>query len=167
MSRGRPYWYRRFRGAALSFLIAALVWTVIIVLPWAPFSYLPPIMVGGGPGTWFVLGYVLFLAVGVGGLGALSGFLTGVEVTEGRSVDQRTMWPGMILLSAGTAGSCLLLAAAGAVGGYATTYGTSSGNSVDSLLSPYVDPITALVLVAVIGAGLAVLSTVRARWPSA
>jgi hypothetical protein len=105
--------------------------------------------------------------VGVGGLGAMSGFLTSVEVDEGRSVNDRTMLPALVLLSVGTAGSCLLLAAAGAVGGYATTYGTSPASSVDTLLAPYVDPITALTLVAVIGAGLAVLSLVRARWPPA
>jgi hypothetical protein len=67
MSRSRPYWYRRFRGVAYAFTIAALAWTVVVVLPWAPFSYLPPIIVGGGPGTWFILGYFLFVAVGVGG----------------------------------------------------------------------------------------------------
>jgi len=162
----KPLWYRRYRGAAYLSTFAALIWTVIMVLPWAPFSYLPPIVVGGGPGIWLVLGYVLFIVVGIGGFGALSSFLTAVELDENRTIDARTMWPALILLSIGVAGSCLLLAVAGAMGGYAATFETSSAQSIDNILYPYVDPITILTLVAVIGAALAVLSMVRARWPS-
>jgi hypothetical protein len=75
------------------------------------------------------------------------------------------MWPALILLAIGVSGSCLLLALAGAVGGYAATFETTSAQSIDNLLSPYVDPITTLTLIAVFGAALAVLSMVRARWP--
>jgi hypothetical protein len=162
----KPLWYRRYRGAAYLATLAALVWTVVIVLPIKPFSYLPPIIVGGGPGIWLVLGYILFVVIGVGGFGALSAFLTTVELHEGRSIDPRTMWPALVLLSIGVTGSCLLLALAGAVGGYSMVFETSSGSTIDSLLSPYVDPVTTLALIAVIGAALAVLSMVRARWPT-
>jgi len=145
--------------------LAALVWTVALVLPFSPFSYLPPIIVGGGPGIWLVVAYVLFIVVGIGGFGALSAFLTTVELHEGRTLDPRTMWPAIVLLSIGVSGSCLLLALAGAVGGFAATFETTSVQSIDNLLSPYVDPITTLTLIAVFGAALAVLSMVRARWP--
>ncbi len=165
VDRGRPMWYRRFRGAAYLSTFAALIWTVVIVLPFAPFSYLRPIIVGGGPGIWLVLGYVLFVVVGVGGFGALSAFLTTVELHEKRSVDARTMWPALVLLSVGVVGSCLLLGVAGAVGGYAAIYETSSVRTIDSLLTPYTYPITAFTLVTVAGACLAVVSMVRARWP--
>jgi len=162
----KPLWYRRYRGAAYLSLFAALVWTIVIVLPFRPFSYLPPMIVGGGPGIWFALSYVLFIVAGVGGLGALSAFLTTVELHEGRSIDDRVMWPAILLLSVGIPGSCLLLGVAGAVGGYASTFGTSSASSIDSTLSPYVDPITVMTVMAAIGAALAVLSMVRARWPT-
>ena len=142
-----------------------MAWTVAIVLPFAPFSYLPPIIVAGGAGIWLVLAYLLFILVGVGGFGALSAFLTTVELHERRTIDPRTMWPAILLLSAGVVGSCLLLGAAGAVGGYASTYGASSAGSIDSLLSPYIYPITSMTLVTVVGAALAVISMVRARWP--
>jgi len=161
----KPLWYRRYRGAAYLSTLAALVWTVVMVIPYPPFSYLPPIIVGGGPGVWLVFGYVLFVVIGIGGFGAISASLATVELHENREVDSRTMWPALILLSVGLVGSCALLAAAGAVGGYASTFGTSTTTSIHSLLSPYVDPITMLTLVAVIGAALAVLSMVRARWP--
>jgi hypothetical protein len=162
----KPLWYRRFRGAAYVSTLAALVWTLIIVLPFEPFSYLPPIIVGGGPGVWFVLAYVLFLVVGIGGFGIISGFLTTEELHEGRTVDDRVMWPAFLFMCVGVVGSCLLLGAAGAVGGYAATFQGSSTDAIHDLLSPYVNPITTLVIIAVIGAALAVLSMVRARWPA-
>jgi hypothetical protein len=162
-----PLWYRRYRGAAYISTLVSLVWTVAIVIPYAPFSYIPPIMVGGGPGIWLVLAYLLFMIVGIGGFGALSAFLTTVELHEGRTIDSRTMWPALVLLSVGMAGSCLLLAVAGAVGGYAAIFSqTSSGTSIHDLLSPYVNPITVFVLVTVVGACLAVVSMARARWPA-
>lgn len=161
----KPLWYRRYRGAAYLSTLAALVWTVVMVIPYPPFSYLPPIIVGGGPGIWLVLAYLLFIVVGIGGFGALSAFLTTVEIHEGRTIDPRTMWPALGLLSVGVTGACLLLGLAGAFGGYATTYETLSAKSIDNLLLPYVDPISTLTLLAVIGAALAVLSMVRARWP--
>ena len=162
----RPLWYRRYRGAAYLSTLAALVWTVVIVLPFVPFSYLPPIIVGGGPGIWLVLGYMLFIVVGIGGFGALSAFLTTVELVENRTIDARTMWPALILLSVGVVGTCLLLAVAGVVGGYASTYGTSSAQSIHDMLTAYVNPSILLTLIAVAGAALAVLSMVRARWPA-
>lgn len=161
----KPLWYRRYRGAAYLCTFAALAWTLVIVLPLAPFSYLPPIIVGGGPGIWLVLAYVLFIVVGIGGFGALSAFLTTVELHENRSIDPRTMWPALVALSIGIVGSCSMLAAAGAVGGYASTFEASSASSIDRMLSPYVYPITILVVITVIGAALAVLSMARARWP--
>jgi hypothetical protein len=162
----KPLWYRRYRGAAYLSAFAAFVWTVVIVIPFDPFRYLPSIIVGGGAGIWFILAYILFIVVGIGGFGSLSAFLTTVELHEGRTIDPRTMWPALILLSVGMVGSCLLLAVAGAVGGYASVFELSTSNSIDSLLSPYVYPITTMVLLTVIGAALAVLSMARARWPS-
>lgn len=164
---GRPLWYRRYRGAAYLSTFGALVWTVVMVIPFDPFHYLPPIIVGGGPGIWFILAYVLFIVVCIGGFGALSAFLTTVELHENRTINPRTMWPALILLSIGAVGSCFLLALAGAIGGYASVFQGSSANAIDSLLSPYVYPITTMVLVTVVGAALAVLSMARARWPSA
>ena len=160
-----PLWYRRYRAAAYVFTLAALVWTLAIVLPFEPFSYLPPIFVGGGPGIWFVLAYVLLVVVGIGGFGAVSGFLTTVELHERRTLDGRLMWPALALMSVGVAGSCVLLGVAGAVGGYAATFQGSSTGAIHDLLAQYVNPITTLVIITVLGAALAVLSMVRARWP--
>ena len=159
-------WYRRFRSAAYASAVGSLFWTAIIVVPFPPFSYLPPIIVGGGPGTWFILAYLLLLTIGVGGLGAISSFLHTIELHEKRSVSSSAMWPAYVLLVVGLVSSCVMLALAGAIGGYASTIVGGSENSIDSLLSPYVYPITASTLVTVLGAALALSAMVRARWPA-
>lgn len=53
MSSTQPkaFWYRWFRGAAYVSAIGSLVWTMMVILPFAPFSYLPPIIAGEGPAT--------------------------------------------------------------------------------------------------------------------
>jgi hypothetical protein len=162
----RQLWYRRYRGAAYAFALAALAWTAAMVLPFAPFSDVPPIIVGGGAGVWLLVGYVLFVTVGIGGFGALTSFLVAVELHEKRTVDSRVMWPATIILIVGFVGSCVLLGAAGAVGGYDSTFQSASAHAIDDLLSPLVDPITVLVLITVVGAALAIIAMIRARWPA-
>lgn len=170
MSEGiarRPAWHARYRWVTYLNTLAALVWTALMVLPFAPFSDVPPIIVGGGPGTWLTVAYLMFLAVGIGGFGVLSSLLATMELHEGRLVDSKVMWPASVLLCVGFVGGCILLGTAGAVGGYESTFEGASTAAIHDLLSPYVYPITALTLAAVIGAVLVVLSMARARWPAA
>lgn len=158
-----PLWYTRFRSTAYAGLIVSLVWAVAIALPFPPFSYLPPIIVGGGPGTWFLLSYVLYLSVSVGGFGALSFLAYTVEVQERRVPDQTTMALGFVLLNLGVAASCLLLAVAGGLSGYGLTSGTATETSVRSLLSSFVYPTETSVVISAAGAALVVLAMARAR----
>jgi len=162
----KPLWYRRYRGAAYLATLAALVWTVVIVLPIKPFSYLPPIIAGGGPGTWFFMAYLLFLSIGVGGFGGLSSFAYTTEVQEGRLIDSKYMSVGLALVGFGLSATCILLAIAGALGGYVLTINGASETMVQNLLSPYVYPVTTSTLLAVLGAVLAISALVRARRPS-
>jgi hypothetical protein len=138
----------------------------MMILPFAPFSYLPPIIAGGGPGTWFFLAYLLCLSIGVGGFGGLSNFVYTIEIHEGRSIDSTEMSVAFVLVGFGFAASCVLLALAGALGGYVLTINGASETTAQNLLSPYVYPITATTLLAVAGAALAISAMVRARWPS-
>ncbi|HYC11743.1 MAG TPA: hypothetical protein VEC02_03680 [Nitrososphaerales archaeon] len=146
-------------------VVGSLVWTAFVILPFAPFSYLPAIMIGGGPGSWFFLAYVLYLSIGVGGVGGLSSFAYTVEAHEGRLIDSRVMSIAFVLLGFGITASCILLAIAGALGGYVNNIEGVTETTVQSLLSPYVYPITATVLLALVGAALAISAMVRARWP--
>jgi hypothetical protein len=162
-NQNNPFWYKKFRGATYASLIVSLVWTVFIVLPFRPFSYLPPIIAGGGAGYWFVLSYLLFLTIGVGGFGTFSGLLHTIEVQENRSISSSTMWLAFALLAIGLAGSCALLAIAGVIGGYDLTILGSSGLPVRQQLSPFVYPITATALTALAGAALTLVAMLRAR----
>ncbi len=163
MATSRPFWYTRFRSAAYVGSIGSLVWTFLIVLPFAPFSYLPPIIVAGGPGTWFLLSYLLYLSITIGGFGALSFFLYVIETQEKRALDQTTMALGFALLNLGVVASCLLLAIAGADSGYGLTISKISETAAVNLLSSFVDPVTAAVLISVLGAALIVLTMARAK----
>jgi hypothetical protein len=140
-----------------------MIWTIVIVLPFAPLSYLPPIMIGGGPGTWFLLGYVLYLTIGVGGFAGFSAFLLMIELHEGRVLDGRIMLSGLILLYLGVTVGSILLGVAGAIGGYNFIIQHDTSNTVQGLLSPYVSPITVASFVAVAGAGVSMYGMITAK----
>jgi hypothetical protein len=140
-----------------------MVWTIAILLPIAPFSYLQPIVVGGGPGTWFLLGYLLYPTIGVGGFGAISSFLFAIETYELRTPNGKIMSVGLALLVVGVLAGCLLLGIAGVSGGYTIVILHSTSDVAQDILSPYVNPITAASLIAVIGAGTSLYGMAAAK----
>jgi hypothetical protein len=140
-----------------------LVWTVAIVIPIAPFSYIQPIMVGGGPGVWFLVGYLLYAAVGVGGFGAFSSFLFAIEIHERRAPSEKIMLIGFVLSFIGVLSGCLLLGIAGLSGGYVIVVEHSTTDIAQNVLSPFVNPITAACLVSVIGAGACLYGMAAAK----
>jgi hypothetical protein len=157
------FWYRRFRTAAYLNAVGSILWTIAILLPFTPFSYLPPIIVGGGPGVWFLLGYVLYVAVGVGGFAGFSALLFEIETYEGRSPEKTVMLFGLILSLIGVAITCVLLGIAGASGGYALTIAHASENATEALLVPYVNPITTASLITVAGAAVSMYGMATAK----
>jgi len=133
-----------------------LAWTIAILLPFSPFSYLQPILVGGAAGTWFLLGYVLFLAITVLGFAVVASLLTAIETDERRELNHGIMLIGFILLYAGAVGGCLLLGVAGLVGAYPQITQNSTVSATQEVLSQFVTPISAACLLAVAGAALTV-----------
>jgi len=158
----RHYWHATFRTAAYIGILGALAWTTVMVIPISPLSEIPRIIVGV-PGEWLLVAYLLYVVLGCGAFGWLSGLLNVIEKQENRKVSSAIMWPGFTMLFAGLTLSCVLLGYAGASGGYASTYGSSQ--SLQQLLTPYVNPIIATAIVAVAGAALVLLAMVRARGP--
>jgi hypothetical protein len=159
----QTHWYERFRAAALLSAVGLMILTIILVLPVRPFSYFPPIIVGGGPGIWLLLGYLLYATVGFGGFAGLSALVFVIETHEGRRPDGTLMASGLALLYAGVTATCLLLVLAGASGGYAATIEGASAQTVGSILNPYVYPVTLTSLLSVVGAGLLVLGMAGAK----
>ena len=159
----RTWWYKRFRAAAYANTLLWLAWTVAILLPTPPFSDLQPIMAGGSAGTWLLLAYVLFLAVGVLGFAAISTFIFIIETHEQRRPNYRIMLTGLTLSYVGTLASLLSLAVAGEIGGYSLVIAHSTVNATQNLLSPYVNFITATCLAAIMGTGLIVYGMCTAK----
>jgi hypothetical protein len=158
-------WYVWFRTACYVNVFVALGWTALLILPFTPFSYALPIMEGGGPGQWLTVGYLLFVSVGIGLLGWLSGAIHTIEVAETRVLSDSLALPGFVLILLGVDLSCVTLGYAGALGGYQSTVGLASTASLKQLLSPFVNPITAMVLAAIAGTTLTLLAMIRARGP--
>jgi len=148
----RP-WHQWLRIAALTSGVGAIAWTILMILPFSPFSSIPPIIVGGGPGTWLVLGYLLYLVTGFGGLSALSVLLYPLE-SGGRRPVGWVMAFGVCLYYAGSSIACWLLGIAGYAGGYAFSIQRLSNPSIQSILAPYLDPVTLAALAACAGAAL-------------
>lgn len=159
----KHYWYKRFRAGSYVCILASLVSTVLIVLPFRPFSSLPPILEGGGPGVWFLIAYILLLTLGVGGLGMLSGNIATIELTESRIINPVLMVAGFTLLCVGFAGTFALLAIGGITGGYAADILGQSGPVISHKLEPFVYPITGTALAAVVGAATTLVAMIRAR----
>lgn len=157
------WWYKRFRSATIVNAIVWLAWTVAILLPVPPFSSLQPIIVGGGAGTWFLVGYFLFAIVAVGGFAGVSSLVFVIEAHELRRLDYGAMLIGFILLYGGTLAGCLLLGLAGASGGYAAVMQQSTVNGIQNILSPYAEPITAASSVAVAGTAFTIYAMATAK----
>lgn len=163
LSRADVQWYRRFRTAAYISVAGLMLLTFIMVIPSKPFSYLPPIIVSGGPGLWLLLGYVLYAAVGFGGFASLSALLFTIETHEGRRPDGRVMSAGFVLLFAGLNLTCILLILAGVIGGYASAIQGAATQTVEANLNPYVYPTTFTSLLSVVGAGLLIFGMTGAK----
>jgi hypothetical protein len=160
------FWYRRFRSAAFVSMVVLMVLTLFVVLPFRPFSFIPPIIEAGGPGLWFLLGYVLYAAVGFGGFAALSALMFTIETYESRRPDDALTLAGFALLYAGVTAASALLLLAGALGGYAVNVEGVTTQAAATTLDPFVYPIIMSSLVSIIAAGLLVTAMTRAKMPS-
>ena len=140
-----------------------LAWTLAILLPLPPFSYLQPIMVGGGAGTWFLVGYLLFATVAVVGFAGVSLLIFVIEAHELRKLNYGVTLAGFVLLYVGSLVGCLLLGIAGASGGYVLVIQQSTVNATQNVLSPYVNPITATSVAAVAGTAFTIYGMATAQ----
>jgi len=141
----------------------AIAWTLLIILPMEPFSSIPPIIVGGGPGTWLLVGYLVYLMSGFGGLSALTALLSSHVGGESSASPGWAMGLGFALYCAGMTVACALLGLAGYLGGYAYSIQHLPDPSVQTVLLPYEDPVMMAALVACAGAALLLFSISSAR----
>jgi heme/copper-type cytochrome/quinol oxidase subunit 1 len=125
-----------------------------MLLPFPPFTELLRILVGGGPGVWFLMAYLLFLAVGFGGFTGFSYIYYTLEAVEGRHINPLLARSHLVLMYLGVLGAVLVLAVAGVLGGYSTTIAHAPPEVTRQVLEPFVWPIRLLAILALVGIGL-------------
>jgi len=156
-------WASRYRKGAVFNGFVSAFWTLLFMLPFEPFPVLLKIVVAGGPGMWYILGYLLYMIVGFCGFLGLSHLYSAAEsMGEGR-VNQALALVGFTALYVGFTGSSFGLAVAGAVGGYAAVIVHAPAENVRLIMEPFVTPLRILCLVAIIGALASLASLLTPR----
>src|SRR6188472_548592 len=156
-------WTRRFITAAIVQGAIVVGLTVFIIL--GEISILEPgvsrVIAGGGAGTWFTLGYIMYIVVGVIGVAVSALFYLYIErVLKKQYKDHKgarvLAWIHLILMNMGTTVAMGMLMLAGYTGGAAmlpTSVGGLGFNAgqAHEILAPYVEPIAIAVLVLIFG----------------
>jgi hypothetical protein len=155
-------WSNRFIWAAIIQGLAAVLITVPIVLPWQSPS-VSRVIAAGGAGTWFTVGYVLYITVGVMGVALTALFYHHFEVVQGKpytGVRNYMAWVHLILMNVGVAAVTFILMYGGYVAGGNMLPASSGGlgwtatQAHELLLGPLVNPAG----YALIATGIGVLS---------
>ncbi len=168
MDANRSRWASRFIGA--TFILGGIAWAIIAVLVlgnvlagMGNYSLGPAssrIVAGGGAGSWFTMGLLAYLLIGVAGIGTSALFYNHVEVTLGSPLTgwrNIAAWIHLIVGGIGAAGASLLMTWGGFQAGAALLPTTSGGGSHDTayvhtnILNPIVVPLAALMGVALLG----------------
>jgi hypothetical protein len=112
-------WANRFIAAAIVQGALAVILTAYFVL--GQFAWLKPrvsrVIAGGSAGTWFTVGYVTYLVVGVIGVAVTALFYHHIEVTLGKPYAgslNLLAWIHLILMNVGVIGATWLMM----IGGY-------------------------------------------------
>jgi hypothetical protein len=155
-------WSTRFRALFLISAVMSIIWTAVLIIPFDPFDNLLAVMIGGGAGSWLLIGYLIYLSVGLGGFAGLSFIISSIE-DEGRIPNSTAMWVALIGLLAGVNVTCLFLGYAGAYGGYAQSVQHLPGSTLDQILSPFVNVTRLTTLIATVGALAAVIGMAASK----
>ncbi|MEM3832229.1 MAG: hypothetical protein QW128_01335 [Thermoprotei archaeon] len=142
--------YKRFTTLAIINSIIAVFWTLLFILPINLSQTLQRILVGGGPGVWLIIGYILFIAIGC--LGFIGLAVITLNINQPTRIMNFLLSIGIVMLYVGTLGSTLGLGIAGSLGGYSSTILHEPTSVTASILEPLVTPIQIFSLIAIIGA---------------
>jgi vacuolar-type H+-ATPase subunit I/STV1 len=133
------------------------------------------VIAGGEAGMWFVMGYVMYIVVGVVAMAVTSLFYFYIENIQGkvyRGVAKAFAWAHLILGNVGVAGVALLAMIGGYLGGAAMQptmfggMGWSTGQVHVNILQYYEEPVAAFLLIALLGfvfGGLGYILTLRSK----
>lgn len=159
---GSDVWARRFMAAAI--IQGAVVVGLTIFLILGQTSIIKPevsrVIAGGGAGTWFTFGYIIYIVVGVIGVAVSSLFyhyLGGRYAGDGFGRASNALaWTHLILMNLGVTAAAAMMMFAGYQGGAAMLPPASGGEGFNAgqaheIMAPYVEPIAVSILMLVAG----------------
>lgn len=169
LARGK--WAGRFIWASIIQGFLAVLWTLFIIDPYL--TYGPSkVISGGGAGTWFFVGYVSYVLVGVVAVAVTAILYFYIESVLGKVYSGLTSylaWAHIILINAGVAGACFLLMWGGYRAGVAQAPVSSGGGGLTTgqihvqILSQLINPVGYFIVIAVAGAILGGLGYLLAQ----
>ncbi len=152
-------WSDRFIWAAIIQGLAATLLTVPIILPWVKPS-VAMVIASGSAGTWFTVGYLTYIMVGVIAVAVTALFYHHFEVDMGKpykGTANYLAWIHLILMNVGVAAATYMLMYGGYFGGAALLpageggLGQTAGWVHVNILSPLVNPIGYAIIASVVG----------------
>ena len=157
-------WTKRFIAAAI--IQGAIIVALTIFLVLSQISLLKPevsrVIASGGAGTWFTFGYLIYIIVGVIGV-AVSAIFYHIAYHLGKQQYYRTnkilqglAWSHLLLMNIGIVAVAGMLMYAGYAAGAAMLPESVGGKGFDNaqaheILAPFVEPISAAILVLGVG----------------
>jgi hypothetical protein len=118
------------------------------------------VIAGGEAGTWFIMGYVMYIVVGVVAMAVTSLFYFYIETVQGKvytGAAKGLAWAHLVLGNVGVAGAAILAMVGGYLGGAAMQphqfggMGWSTGQVHVNILQFYTEPIAAFLMLALLG----------------
>lgn len=145
-------WSRRFMVAAVIHGIGVAVWSGLFLLDGIGIPLnLSRIIAGGGAGTWFTVGYLLYMVTGFLGMasqGALYQYTA--SLNDGELHSDRLALVHFVLMNIAVVGATWMLGYAGYIGGSLTLADRVS--EVHAAVVGYVNPIGICILIGVVAA---------------
>jgi hypothetical protein len=133
------------------------------------------VIAGGEAGMWFVMGYIMYIIVGVVAMAVTSLFYFYIETIQGKvykGIAKGFAWAHLVLGNVGVAGVALLTMIGGYLGGAAMQptmfggMGWSTGQVHVNILQYYEEPVAAFLLMALLGfvfGGLGYILALRSK----
>ncbi|MCS7141757.1 MAG: hypothetical protein NZ888_06190 [Candidatus Nitrosocaldus sp.] len=153
-------WSKRFMVAAV---IQGLLVTILTLSAVVGQMYIKPevsrVIAFGSAGTWFTIGYVMYVVVGVIGVAVSALFYHYLEYTlvaVYRGIARYFAWAHLVMMNAGVVGATWLMMYGGYEGAKAMLPANVGGLGLTAaeaheILAPLVMPITVFVMVLAIG----------------
>jgi hypothetical protein len=156
-------WTKRFIAAAI--IQGAIIVSLTAFLVLSQISFLKPeisrVIAGGGAGTWFTFGYIIYIVVGVIGVAVSALFYYYIERVLAKQYNKTRVaktlaWSHLVLMNVGTTAATGMLMYAGYVSGAAMLPLSVGGKGFNQgqaheILAPFVEPISIAILVLILG----------------